>query len=145
MIFKFIKNQLTRGADSEAAASRDRAVEYQDCTIIPTPRKSANGWTTEGDIERDVDGEVRSEHFIRAETHTDQSKRSATPLPRPSASLMSNWLVGANPTRQRGRGFNNRSTMLQQSRHQLDQVAGPNAVVKLKLQDLVPGGGASAG
>ena len=71
MIFKFIKNQLTRGADSEAAASRDRAVEYQDCTIIPTPRKSANGWTTEGDIERDVDGEVRSEHFIRAETHTD--------------------------------------------------------------------------
>ena len=71
MIFKFIKNQLTRGADSEAAASRDRAVEYQDCTIVPTHRKSANGWTTEGDIERDVDGEVRSEHFIRAETHTD--------------------------------------------------------------------------
>ena len=70
MIFKFIKNQLTRGADSEAE-SRDRAVEYEGCTIIPAPRKSANGWTTEGDIEREVDGEVRSEHFIRAETHTD--------------------------------------------------------------------------
>ena len=70
MIFKFIKNQLTRGADSEAV-SRDRAVEYEGCTIIPAPRKTANGWTTEGDIEREVDGEVQSEHFIRAETHTD--------------------------------------------------------------------------
>ena len=71
MIFKFIKNQLTRGDDSEAAASRDRAVQYQGCNIIPAPRKSANGWTTEGDIEWNVDDEVRSEHFIRAETHAD--------------------------------------------------------------------------
>ena len=70
MIFKFIKNQFARGADSEVA-SRERAVEYEGCTIIPAPRKSANGWTTEGDIEREVNGEVRSEHFIRAETHTD--------------------------------------------------------------------------
>ena len=73
MIFKFIKNQLTRGADSEAA-SRDRAVKYEGCTIIPAPRKSASGWTTEGDIEREVDGEVRSEHFIRAEAHTDSEQ-----------------------------------------------------------------------
>ena len=74
MIFKFIKNQLTRSADSEGAASRGRAVEYRGCTIIPAPRKNANGWTTEGDIERDIDGDVRSEHFIRAETHTEQEQ-----------------------------------------------------------------------
>ena len=70
MIFKFIKNQFARGADSKVA-SRDRAVEYEGCTIIPVPRKTGNGWTTEGDIEREVDGEIHSEHFIRAETHTD--------------------------------------------------------------------------
>ena len=70
MIFKFIKNQLTGGADSEAA-SRNQAVEYEGCTIIPAPRKSANGWTTEGDIDREVDSEGQSVHFIRAETHTD--------------------------------------------------------------------------
>ena len=70
MIFKFIKNRFAQGADSKAA-SRDRAVNYEGCTIIPVPRKTGNGWTTEGDIEREVDGEVRSEHFIRAETHTD--------------------------------------------------------------------------
>ena len=70
MIFKFIKNQFARGADSQAT-SRDRAVEYEGYTIIPAPRKTGNGWTTEGDIEREVNGEVRSEHFIRAETHTD--------------------------------------------------------------------------
>jgi hypothetical protein len=70
MIFKLIKNQFARGADSEVA-SRDRAIEYEGFTIIPAPRKTSNGWTTEGDIEREVDGEARSEHFIRAETHTD--------------------------------------------------------------------------
>ena len=70
MIFKFIKNRFARGADTDVA-SRGRAVEYEGCTIIPAPRKTANGWTTEGDIEREVDGEVQSEHFIRAETHTD--------------------------------------------------------------------------
>ena len=70
MIFKFIKNQFARDADSEVT-SRDRAVEYEGSTIIPAPRKTGNGWTTEGDIERVVDGVVRSEHFIRAETHTD--------------------------------------------------------------------------
>ena len=70
MIFKFIKNRFPHGTDSEVA-SRDRAIEYEGCTIIPAPRKTGNGWTTEGDIEREVDGEGRSEHFIRAETHTD--------------------------------------------------------------------------
>ncbi len=70
MIFKFIKNRFAHGADSKTA-SRDRAVEYEGYTIIPAPRKTGNGWTTEGDIEREVNGEVRSEHFIRAETHTD--------------------------------------------------------------------------
>ena len=70
MIFKFIKNRFAHSADSKAS-SRDRAVEYEGCTIVPVPRKTGNGWTTEGDIEREVDGDVRSEHFIRAETHTD--------------------------------------------------------------------------
>ena len=70
MIFKFIKNWFAHGADSKAS-SRDQAVEYEGSTIVPAPRKTGNGWTTEGDIEREVDGEVRSEHFIRAETHTD--------------------------------------------------------------------------
>lgn len=70
MIFKFIKNRFAHGADSEVA-SRNRAIEYEGCTVIPGPRKTGSGWTTEGDIEREVDGEIHSEHFIRAETHTD--------------------------------------------------------------------------
>ena len=70
MIFKFIKNRFAQGVDSEVV-SRDRAIEYEGCTIIPGPRKTGNGWTTEGDVEREVDGEIHSEHFIRAETHSD--------------------------------------------------------------------------
>lgn len=74
MIFKAIKKALSRDPGSPDSVSREQAIEYQGCTIVPTPRKGANGWTTEGDIEQEVDGEVHSEHFIRAEAHTDREQ-----------------------------------------------------------------------
>jgi len=74
MIFKVIKKALSRNSDPLETASREQTVDYQGCTIVPSPRKGANGWTTEGDIERKVDGEVHSEHFIRAETHADREQ-----------------------------------------------------------------------
>ena len=74
MIFKVIKKALSRDSGSSEMASREQAVEYLGCTIVPASRKSSNGWTTEGDIEQRVEGEVRSEHFIRAETHTDREQ-----------------------------------------------------------------------
>ena len=74
MIFKVIKKALRRNFDALETTRRAQTVDYQGCTIVPAPRKCANGWTTEGDIERKVDGEARSEHFIRAETHADKEQ-----------------------------------------------------------------------
>ena len=45
MVFKFLKNQLKKGEDPQ-----------------------------EGDIAQKIDGETRTEHFIRAETHTDREQ-----------------------------------------------------------------------
>ena len=74
MIFKVIKKALRRNFDALETTRRAQTVDYQGCTIVPASRKSSNGWTTEGDIEQRVEGEVRSEHFIRAETHTDREQ-----------------------------------------------------------------------
>ena len=75
MVLKFLKNQLTKGENSQGAKEHGgQAVEYGGFTIIPTPTKSAGGWTTEGDIEQKIDDETRVEHFIRAETHTDRQQ-----------------------------------------------------------------------
>ena len=94
MIFKFIKNRFAHGVDAKAA-SRDRAVNYEGCTIIPVPRKTGNGWTTEGDIEREVDGEVRSEHFIRAETHTDPEQAISHTITKAKRIIDEQWTRGS--------------------------------------------------
>lgn len=70
-MLKAIRKALSRGSGSSETASREHSVEYLGYTIVPAPHKGANGWTTEGDIEQERDGEIRSEHFIRAETHAD--------------------------------------------------------------------------
>ena len=115
MIFKFIKNRLTRGADSEAAASRDRASRIPG--IAPSFRLPARALM--GGLPKEISNgtsmaKLAPNTLSGLKPILTQSKRSATPLLRPSASLMSNWLVGANPTMQRGRGFNSWSMMFQQ-------------------------------
>ena len=71
MILKAIRQALSRGSGTSEMPSREHAVEYQGYTIVPMSCKGANGWTTEGNIEQESNGEVRSDHFIRAETHAD--------------------------------------------------------------------------
>ena len=98
MIFKFIKNQLTRGADSEAA-SRDRAVEYEGCTIIPAPARPPMGGPPKEILNERLMARFDPNILSGLKPILTQSKRSATRLLKPSASLMSIGLVGANPTK----------------------------------------------
>ena len=74
MAFKFLKNFLSSSSSDTESVDRIQAVEHEACTIVPTPRKGQGGWSTEGLIEKTVDGEVESRHFIRAETHTDKEQ-----------------------------------------------------------------------
>ena len=74
MAFEFLKKYFVSSKDDEAINSRQDAVTHEGHTIVPTPRKGQGGWTTEGLIEREVDGETESSHFIRAETHMDREQ-----------------------------------------------------------------------
>ena len=69
MAFEFLRKYFASGKNDEATRSREDAVPHEGHTIVPTPRQGQDGWTTEGLIEREVDGETESRHFIRAETH----------------------------------------------------------------------------
>ena len=69
MVFEFIKKHFVSGKDGDAINSRQDALTHEGYTIVPTPKQGQGGWTTEGLIEREVDGETESRHFIRAETH----------------------------------------------------------------------------
>ena len=74
MVFEFIKKHFASGKDDEAINRLQDAVTHEGYTIVPTPKQGQGGWTTEGLIEREVDGETESRHFIRAETHMDREQ-----------------------------------------------------------------------
>ena len=74
MAFEFLKKYFASSKDDEAINSRQDAVTHEGHTIVPTPKNGQGGWTTEGLIEREVDGETKSHHFIRAEKHVDREQ-----------------------------------------------------------------------
>ena len=63
----FLKNLFGGGADNREPEPAD-PVNHAGFTIVPTPRRTGGGWSTEGRIRKDVGGEVREVHFIRADT-----------------------------------------------------------------------------
>lgn len=65
MIMKFLRGLTTKSP--EAAPAQD-PVDYKGFTIIATPHRGEHGWSTEGTISKEVEGETRSQHFIRADT-----------------------------------------------------------------------------
>ena len=74
MVFDFLKKHFGSEKDRGETDSRQHAVTHESCTIVPTPKQDKGGWTTEGLIEREVNGEIESRHFIRAETHMERDQ-----------------------------------------------------------------------
>ena len=64
MIMKFLRGLV--GGGEQAGPARE-AVEYKGFCIVPSPRKTSGGWTTEGTIRRAHDEDGPGEHFIRAD------------------------------------------------------------------------------
>ncbi len=64
MIMKFLRGL---GGNKAEEAAKHEAVEYKGFSIVPTPRKTQGGWTTEGTISKPAGDDTRSEHFIRAD------------------------------------------------------------------------------
>ncbi len=69
----FLKNMLG-GGEGEGKREPEGAepVEHEGFTIVAAPRKAGSGWSTEGRIRKEVDGETKEVHFIRADTSTSR-------------------------------------------------------------------------
>ena len=74
MVFDFLKKHFGSEKESGETDNRQHAVTHEGYTIVPTPKKDKGGWTTEGLIEREVNSEIESRHFIRAETHMERDQ-----------------------------------------------------------------------
>lgn len=65
-IFSFLGKFFTSGSDSASVAKAD-AVEYKGFLITPAPIKEGGQYRTAGTISREVDGDIKSSQFIRAD------------------------------------------------------------------------------
>ncbi|NKB64935.1 MAG: hypothetical protein GKR95_23415 [Gammaproteobacteria bacterium] len=65
-MLKLIKS-LFSGSPSNGQPSPEATVEYDGFRITPCPQNTKGSWSTEAIIEKDIDGETRRHHFIRAD------------------------------------------------------------------------------
>ena len=62
---------------SAAAPPEEDAVEYNGYRIRPTPFPRLGQYQTAGVIEKEIGGEVKEHHFVRAETHSSHEEAVA--------------------------------------------------------------------
>ncbi len=73
MVLKFLRALISAQKLRPALAASAEPVYYRGYTIVATPRKVETGWTTEGDITKEIGGVLKSQHFIRIDTHSDRN------------------------------------------------------------------------
>lgn len=56
------------GGSGEAPVQSSDPMEHEGFSVVATPRQVSGGWSTEGTISREVDGELKESRFIRADT-----------------------------------------------------------------------------
>ena len=61
----------SKGEGSGAAESAE-AVEYNGYSIVAAPFKDGSQYKTAGSISKEIDGQLKSTRFIRADNHADR-------------------------------------------------------------------------
>ncbi|MEO0495977.1 MAG: HlyU family transcriptional regulator [Pseudomonadota bacterium] len=60
------------GGSEEPAAPAQPAEVYKDCAITPDPMKDGQQWRLAGYITKQIDGEEKRHHLIRADVFASQ-------------------------------------------------------------------------
>lgn len=69
-MFEFLR-KLVSGAPGETPAAAD-PVSYNGFQIVPMPHKSEAGWRVQAIISKELEGELKTHEFIRADTIGDR-------------------------------------------------------------------------
>ena len=70
-MFEFLRKLVAGGGSGGAAAAAD-PVDYNGFQIVPMPSKSEGGWRVQGVITKELEGELKTHEFIRADTISDR-------------------------------------------------------------------------
>lgn len=73
MVLHFLRALISGRASKADSATNAEPVSYAGYTIVATPRQVETGWTTEGNISKEIGGVLKSQHFIRVDTHSDRN------------------------------------------------------------------------
>ena len=69
-----IKNILSKIFGSANSSSKlPEPTDYEGFKIYPTPIKEAGQWITAGQITLEIEGEVKTHDFIRADKHSSEA------------------------------------------------------------------------
>jgi len=75
MASKFSLRSLFGGKGGESAPPEPGpATDYKGFAIRPAPRREGDQWRVAGVITKELEGETREHHFIRAETLSSQDE-----------------------------------------------------------------------
>ena len=68
-LFQSLKGGSSEKTDTAVAAD---PVTYKDVTIVAAPLSEGGQFKTAGKISKEIDGEMKSAEFIRADNHADR-------------------------------------------------------------------------
>lgn len=66
-----LRNLFGSGGPQKPALRERQAVEYRGFRIVPAPAEEPNGWRIGAVISKEIDGEQRSYHMIRADVFAE--------------------------------------------------------------------------
>ena len=69
-MFSVLKKLFSGSA--QATVQESEPMQYEGFSVVATPRQVSGGWSTEGIISKQLDGESKSSSFIRADTCTSR-------------------------------------------------------------------------
>lgn len=70
---KFFGKLLGGGSNGDAAPEAAESVDYNGFTITAAPMKEGGQFKTAGSIAKEINGELKTAQFIRADNHADRA------------------------------------------------------------------------
>ena len=77
MVFDKLRKLIAGGGEP---APTEEPVTHEGYVIQPLPERDGGGWRVQADISREIDGEMKTHRFIRADTFPDKAAAVSTTI-----------------------------------------------------------------
>lgn len=77
MVGKWLAGLFGGGSSEDKEPVMPEPTEHDGHLIYPMPKNEGGQWLTAGLITREIDGETKEHHFIRADKHSSQDEAAS--------------------------------------------------------------------